>query len=63
MRFPWNKRADEEQLKREDAEKRATEIEKDWVHIRKHRRSIDRDIDLNDWTGTALALFSGKEAT
>lgn len=63
MKMPWTKRAEKERELRENAELRAEEIEKDWAQIRRHRRSIDREVELNDWTGTAIALFSGKEAT
>jgi hypothetical protein len=61
MKMPWTKRADEEKKRRLEAEARAVSVEEDWYHIRTHRKSIDQEVAINDWTATAISLFSGKE--
>lgn len=57
--MPWTKRANAEKKRREDAELRCAQVKEDWVQIRRHQESIDREIQINDWTNTAIALFSG----
>ena len=61
MKMPWTKRADAEQKRREDAEEKCAQVEGDWDKLRTHRSSIDREIEINDWTSTAITLFAGKE--
>lgn len=61
-RMPWNRRANAERQRRIDAESKRDSVEKDWALLNRHRRSIDREIELNDWTATAIAVFSGRNA-
>lgn len=60
--MPWNKRVEEERQRRLDAEFRRDSAEKDWALLNRHRKSIDREIELNDWTATAIAMFSGRNS-
>lgn len=61
MKWPWVKRADEEKKQRMLAEEKCAQVEKDWTDIRNHRKSIDKEIEMNDWTATAIAMFAGKD--
>lgn len=58
MKLPWKKRAEKAHQDRLEAEKKYEEVQKDWDEIREHRDSIDQEIELNDWTRTAIKLFS-----
>jgi hypothetical protein len=60
MRLPWKKREEEERKKRLDAERRAQQVDQDWVQIRRHKHTIDKEVERNDWTSTAITLFSGR---
>lgn len=61
-KMPWTKRADAEQKKREAAQKKCAQVERDWDQLRTHRSSIDHEIEINDWTATAITLFAGRKA-
>lgn len=58
-KFPWTRRADEEREERIAAERRLAEVEADWEPVRRHRDAVRREVDLNDWTRTAKAIFGG----
>jgi len=60
MKMPWKKREEQERERRLAAERRAMMTEKDWIQLRRHKHSIDKEIERNDWTSTAITLFSGK---
>lgn len=60
MAFPWKKREEEERKKRLAAEQRAHQVDQDWVQIRRHKHRIDKEVERNDWTSTAITLFSGR---
>lgn len=58
MKLPWQKRAEQARRDRLAAEEKYEEIQRDWVELREHKDSIDQEIELNDWTRTAIKLFS-----
>lgn len=63
MRFPWQRRADEEQQHRIVAEKRRDDANSDWPVVREHAARLRREKDLNGWTDTIVGIFgttSGK---
>lgn len=62
MKLPWKQREKEEHKKRILAEERAKKTDQDWVQIRRHKHSIDREVERNDWTSTAIVLFSGRSS-
>ena len=60
IRWPWTKRADNEERLRRDAEYRRYEVEQDWHEIKKSTDAITEETKLNDWTRTAIVIFRGK---
>ena len=60
MKMPWTRRAEEEREHRIAAEERREATTHDWIQIRRYKQSIDREIELNDWTEAAVKLFSGR---
>ena len=60
FRWPWVRRAEIEREQRLSAEQRCEDIQDDWIKLRKFKHSIDQEIELNDWTETAIVVFSGK---
>lgn len=55
----WVRRADREEELRGEAHKRAEEVEKDWVPIKRTRAAITREMAQNDWVATAKKVFGG----
>ena len=58
MRFPWQRRADEERRHRVDAERRLAATRADWTKVRDHTAELRRQKDLNGWTTVVTALFA-----
>lgn len=58
--LPWTKRANAEARLRVNAELKLQQVRADWVPIRRHRRAVQREIELNDWTATAKRIFAGE---
>ena len=60
FKFPWVRRAEKLRSERLEAEAKREEVEKDWEPLLRSKRAIDREIELNDWTATAVVFFSGE---
>lgn len=60
MRFPWQRRADEEKVHRDDAEQRLADAEADWPRVYMHAASLRNERQLNGWTGIVDALFANR---
>ncbi len=60
IKWPWTKRADAEERLRRHAELRRHEVEQDWEALRETTEAITSEVELNDWTRTALTIFQGK---
>lgn len=60
IKWPWTKRADDEERLRRHAELRRHEVEQDWEALRETTDAISSEVELNDWTRTALTIFQGK---
>jgi hypothetical protein len=58
MRFPWQKRADEEHKKRLQAEARLKETTNSWGEIHHVRAELHAAHGPDGWTGIAAKLFS-----
>lgn len=63
MRFRWQKRADEEERHRHEAERRLAAIEADWPKIRHHAGELTDEKNLNGWTSVVAALYTGGRAS
>lgn len=61
MRFPWQKRTDEERRRREVDERRLAAVMSDWPDVIAHAERLQYERELNGWTGIAAALFSGQK--
>lgn len=55
MRFPWNKRADEERERRVEAEKRLEEVVGDWPKVRTSVGAV-----LDGYNAKAKQMFGGR---
>ena len=62
IKWPWTKRADDEERLRRHAELRRHEVEQDWEALRETTEAITNEVELNDWTRTALTIFQGSPA-
>lgn len=62
IKWPWTKRADAEEALRRRAEYRKHEVEQDWEALRETTEAISNEVELNDWTRTALTIFQGAPA-
>lgn len=60
IKWPWTKRADAEERLRRHAELRRHEVEQDWEALRETTKAISDEVELNDWTRTALTIFQGE---
>lgn len=59
IKWPWVRRADDEERLRRYAEHRREKAEEDWGSLRETTEAISNEVDLNDWTRTALIVFKG----
>ena len=59
FKWPWTKRAEAEEKLRRLAEYRRHEVDQDTATIREHIEAISTEVELNDWTRTALTIFQG----
>lgn len=60
MRFPWQRRADEEQHHRVVAEQRLSDAQADWPDVRRHAALLRAEKDLNGWTDTIVSIFGAQ---
>ena len=63
MRFPWQKRADDEARHREAAEQRLADVEADWPRVHSAVDELRTHRDLNGWTGIVRELFADTRRT
>jgi hypothetical protein len=61
FKFPWTERAEREAIRRREAEKRLHDIKADWLELDPAVRAVHREIELNQWTRTAKAIFGGRQ--
>lgn len=59
MRFPWQRRADEERGHRVLAEKRRDDAWADWAEVQHAHRLMRHQRELNGWTQIAVTVFAG----
>lgn len=60
MRFPWQRRADEERDHRMAAEERLAAARADWAVVHAHADELRHEKYLNGWTGIVDALFADR---
>jgi hypothetical protein len=61
VRFPWQRRADEERGHRMAAQERLASARADWVTVHAHAADLRREKNLNGWTGIVDALFADRK--
>lgn len=58
MMFPWKRRAEEEKVHRQAAERRLNDARADWPQVRVQAAVLRQEHDLNGWTNTIRTIFS-----
>lgn len=59
MRFPWQRRADEERRHRVLAEKRRDAAWADWAEVKYAHRELRHQKVMNGWTQITVAIAAG----
>lgn len=62
MKFPWQRRADEEQRLRIQAEQRLAEVRADWPEVERHAAALRYEKELNGWTDAIVTIFGSPKA-
>lgn len=62
MRFPWQRRADEQEQHRLSAEKRLAEVRADWPKVQRHVEELRKQRELNGWTDTIIGIFGAPKS-
>lgn len=61
MKFPWQRRADEAEAHRIEAQKRLAAARADWPKVHGASAALRHEYDLNGWTGRIKMIFESYE--